>query len=59
MKLDIVEKNGKFIVTKDGKPIEVPKNDGSYIVTEFNSESDANRYISILKSLKKRVDYSR
>jgi hypothetical protein len=49
--LGIIEKNNKFIVTKNGEPINLPKNDGSTIVTEFDSRSDAERYISILKSL--------
>jgi hypothetical protein len=49
--LGIIEKNNKFIVTKNGEPINLPKSDGSTIVTEFDSRSDAERYISILKSL--------
>jgi hypothetical protein len=49
--LAIIEKNNKFIVTKNGEPINLPKSDGSTIVTEFDSRSDAERYISILKSL--------
>ena len=53
--LSIIEKNGKFIVTKNGQPINLPKSDGSTIVTEFSSKEDAEKYISILKSLTKRA----
>jgi hypothetical protein len=49
--LGIIEKNNKFIVIKNGEPINLPKSDGQTIVTEFDSRSDAERYISILKSL--------
>ena len=56
--LKVVEKNGKFIVTKNGKPIDLPKSDGASIVTEFDSKQDAERYISILRSLKKNPAYA-
>jgi hypothetical protein len=52
--LGVIEKNNKFIVTKNGKPINLPKTDGSTIVTEFPSKEDAERYISILKTLEQR-----
>jgi len=54
MSLGVVEKNGKFVVTKDGQPINLPKSDGQSIVTEFNTKSDAEKYMGILKSLKKK-----
>jgi len=54
MSLGVVEKNGKFVVTQNGQPINLPKSDGQAIVTEFTSKSDAERYMSILKSLKKK-----
>jgi hypothetical protein len=52
--LGIVEKNSKFIVTKNGQPINLPKTDGASIVTEFPSREDAEKYVSILKTLEKR-----
>lgn len=53
--LDVVQKNGKFVVTKNGEPILLPKiTDGQSIVTEFSSKEDAERYMSILKTLNKR-----
>ena len=52
--LGVIEKNNKFIVTKNGEPINLPKTDGATIITEFPSKEDAERYISILKILEKR-----
>ena len=52
--LGVIEKNSKFIVTKNGEPINLPKTDGASIITEFPSKEDAERYISILKTLEKR-----
>lgn len=51
--LSVIEKRGKYIVTQNGKPLNLPKTDGASIVTEFDSKTDAERYMSILKSLKK------
>lgn len=51
---DVIQKNGRFVVTKNGQPILLPKSDGQSIVTEFDSKEDAQRYIGILKSLKTR-----
>jgi len=53
MSLSVLEKNGKFVVVRDGQPINLPKSDGQSIVTEFNSKSDAERYIGILRTLQK------
>lgn len=50
---DVIESNGKYIVTKNGQPINLPKTDGSRIVTEFDCRADAEKYISILKKLKR------
>lgn len=44
----------KFVVTKNGEQIRLPKSTGSHIVTEFDSKEDAERYLSILKSLAQR-----
>lgn len=44
----------KFVVTKNGEPIVLPKNSGSTIVTEFELKDDAEKYLSILKTLQKR-----
>lgn len=46
--------NGKYVVTKNGEPILLPKSDGQSIVTQFDSLDDANKYLSILQSLVKR-----
>lgn len=53
MSLSVIEQNGKFIVTDNGRPINLPKTDGSTIVTEFNTKTDAEKYLSILITLKK------
>lgn len=55
--LGVVEQNGKFIVTKDGRPINLPKSDGQTVTTEFSSKSDAERYMSILSTLQKQKKY--
>jgi hypothetical protein len=52
--LGVIEKNNKFIVTKNGQPINLPKTDGAPITTEFFSKEDAERYVLILKTLEKR-----
>jgi len=57
MSLGVMEKNGKFIVTKDGQPINLPKSDGQTIITEFSSKADAERYMSILSTLQKQKKY--
>lgn len=49
--LGVIQKNGKFVVTKNGEPILLPKSDGQSIVTEFNSKEDAEKYMSILATL--------
>jgi len=58
MSLGILEKNGKFVVTKNGEPINLPKTDGQSIVTEFTSKVDAETYINILNRLKKQKKYN-
>jgi hypothetical protein len=58
MNLGVIEKNGKFIVTKNGEPINLPKTDGQSIVTEFTSKVDAETYINILTRLKKQKKYN-
>ena len=55
--LSVLEKSGKFVVTENGKPINLPKTDGATIVTEFDSREDAEKYISILSRLKKQKQY--
>lgn len=51
--LGVTQKNGKFVVTKNGEPILLPKTDGQTIVTEFPTKEDAEKYMSILSSLQK------
>ena len=53
MLYDIVEKNSKFLVTKDKKPVLLPSNTNPHLITEFDSKEDAQKYINILLSLKK------
>lgn len=57
--LNVVEKNGKFIVTKNGQPVLLPKTDGQSIVTEFSSKEDAEKYMGILVTLMKKKTYSK
>lgn len=52
-KLGIMQKNGKFVVTKNGEPILLPKSDGQSIVTEFLIKEDAEKYMGILATLQK------
>ena len=52
--LGVIQKNGKFVVTKNGEPILLPKSDGQSIVTEFNNKEDAEKYMSILATLQKK-----
>lgn len=56
--LSVIEKNGKFVVTENGKPINLPKTDGATIITEFDSREDAEKYISILSRLKSQKQYA-
>lgn len=51
--LSVIEKRGKYIVAQNGQPIQLPKSDGAAVTTEFDNKTDAERYMSILKSLKK------
>jgi hypothetical protein len=55
----IVQKNDKFIVTKNGEPILLPKSDGQSIVTQFDSREDAQQYLSILENLLKRKEHKK
>jgi len=57
MSLGVTEKNGKFVITQNGQPINLPKSDGQAIVTEFNNKSDAEKYMSILSILQKQKKY--
>lgn len=49
--LGVVQKNGKFVVTKNGEPVSLPKSDGQSIITEFASREDAEKYMGILNIL--------
>jgi hypothetical protein len=57
MNLGIIEQNKKFVVAENGKVVNLPKTDGSTVVTEFDSKADAERYLSILTTLKKQKQY--
>lgn len=52
--LGILEKSGKFVVTKNGQPILLPKTDGQSIVTEFDTKQDAEKYMGILAHILKK-----
>lgn len=52
--LSVIEKKGKYVVAKNGQPIQLPKSDGAAVTTEFDNKTDAERYMTILKSLKKK-----
>jgi hypothetical protein len=54
MKLEVKQKNDKFVVCRDGEPILLPKSDGHVIVTEFTTRQDAEKYMKILQNLKKK-----
>lgn len=56
-KLGVVSKGTKFVVTKNGQPILLPKSDGQAIVTEFDNKQDAERYMSILTNLNRQKKY--
>ena len=55
----IVQKNSKFVVTKNGEPILLPKSDGQAIVTQFDTKEDAQQYLSILENLLKRKEHKK
>ena len=57
--LGIMQKSGKFIVTKNGQPILLPKSDGQSIITEFSSREDAERYLGILSTLSNQKKYQK
>jgi hypothetical protein len=57
-KLGVISKGSKFVVTKNGEPILLPKSSGQTIVTEFDSREDAEKYISILNNLYKQKKYA-
>ena len=58
--LGVIEKNGKFVVTKNGEPILLPKSsDGQTIVTQFDNKEDAQRYMDILTKLSKQRKYQK
>lgn len=57
--LSVVQKNGKFVVARNGEPIVLPKSDGHPIVTEFSSQQDAEQYMKILTSLEKQKKYKK
>ena len=52
--LSVIEKKGKYVVAKNGQPIQLPKSDGAAVTTEFDNKTDAERYMSILRNLKKK-----
>jgi hypothetical protein len=45
--------DGKFVVTKNGEAILLPSTTGQSIVTKFDNKEDAEKYLSILKRLKR------
>lgn len=59
MSLGVAEKNGKFVVTQNGQPINLPKSDGQSIVTEFSTKEDAEKYMNIVAHLQKKKGYKK
>lgn len=57
--LGVMQKNGKFVVTKNGEPILLPKSDGQSIVTSFDTKEDAERYMNIVSTLMKQKGYKK
>jgi hypothetical protein len=57
-KLGVISKGSKFVVTKNGEQILLPKSNGQTIVTEFDSKEDAERYIGILNHLNQQKKYA-
>lgn len=59
MKIDygIKQISSKFVVTKNGEPIILPASEAQSLVTQFDSKEDAEKYLSILKSLNKQKHY--
>jgi hypothetical protein len=57
-KLGVISKGSKFVVTKNGEPILLPKSNGQTIVTEFDSRKDAEKYVSILNNLYNQKKYA-
>lgn len=57
--LGVMQKNGKFVVTKNGEPILLPKSDGQSIVTSFDTKEDAERYLNIVSTLMKQKGYKK
>lgn len=53
-KFEVVEKNGRFIVNKNGQSFTPSRTDGQAIITEFDNKSDAEKYMSILSKLNKK-----
>jgi hypothetical protein len=58
VKLGVISKGNKFVVTKNGEPILLPKSNGQTIITEFDSREDAERYLGILNNLNKQKKYA-
>ena len=50
--LSVIEKGGKYLVSSNGQPIQLPKSDGAAVTREFDSKQDAERYMGILNSLR-------
>ena len=50
--LSVIEKRGKYVVASNGQPVQLPKSDGATVTTEFDTKQDAEKYLSILKTLK-------
>jgi hypothetical protein len=57
-KLGVINKGSKFVVTKNGEPILLPKSNGQTIVTEFDSREDAEKYVGILNNLYNQKKYA-
>lgn len=58
--LSVIQKNGKFVVAKNGEPI-LPAQScgGQAVITQFESREDAEKYMSILTKLSKQKKYQK
>ena len=57
--LSVIQKDGKFVVARNGQPVTLPKSDGQSIITEFSSKADAEKYMDILVYLQKQKKYKK
>jgi hypothetical protein len=50
--LGVIEKNGRFVVVENGKILRGSRTDSHNLVTEFDNKNDAEKYMSIIKTVR-------